>query len=92
MHLPVDMSDRTLEIDFNVNTFESNTGWHGQKHRHAVLRAKGLSKCNCKAPAENDTSKSSAYMIHFKGAWIRKLVDNFLGDRSIQVVQEVSIH
>ena len=76
----LELEIRDITIAFML-PFESNTGWHGKRHCHAVLRAKGLSKCNCTAPARQDARKherkSFVYVIHFRDAWIRRLIDNF---------------
>lgn len=67
----------TLKINFRVYTFESDTSWHGEQHYHTALRARGRSKCNCKAPPKKDTPKTFVCTIHFKDACIRKLTGTF---------------
>ena len=65
----------TLEIDFNVYTFQSDSGWHGERHSCAVLRKLGLAKLNCKLPGKEDISKAFIYVIHFESDWIRAIID-----------------
>ena len=65
----------TLEIDFNVYAFQSDSGWHGDRHSCAVLRKLGLAKLNCKLPGKEDISKAFIYVIHFESDWIRAIID-----------------
>ena len=79
---------KMLEINFNAYAFEIDTGWHGQRYYHAVLHAKG----QLQGTRQERHVQVLCLRDPLQGPWIRKLVDNFLGDRSMRAVQIVSIH